>query len=934
MTLTLITGLSAESLRTVAVEMLVGAVREGRDAVWALPDTATARRESRSLARVAPVGVQSTTLDRLLSSLWALYGDGRGPVGAVNRAAIVAECLERHAGKLLSPVAQSDRLRNTIASLAMRTFDPSDLLCSTPLEAEVAEVLGDYFATLHESGMVEPSQMASELPGLMTYRATVVVSSFPSLSSSQMAFVRGLSRTADVVVLLNWEENFPATASLTPVVLELEDGCDRRIRLAHPPSEGEIALLAERLSQPGGVIKPTGCVMFAGAVGEEAEPVLVSRIVREAIERGTRPREIAITGLALNRSLVSMQEALSAQGIPVDVDVAIPMEQTPLGKAFLSLFSIVVGSGGRAEALAFLHSPYVCVDSEKTRKADLDWRADRRTTSRDILNTFKKLGEGPRGIVMAALDAQSLPIGREWAGKWEGIVSKMLAAGIRHGQREGFAAQLDAAVQSSIVKAIGQAVDAGPTLSQSGFLEAVAEMAVPTGSREAADAVQMVETRRLRTRTYPMVVLTGMSASDSDVGADESLISRLAKGMGLDPGPDPALERNMLFYAVVSNTGEKLVLTRTVEGLDGARLRSSVYWDEAASAYGWDGGFSPDSSLPEGLPTQTLSLARIEDAAPSFDADRVELRRAVFSGQFHLPRTPRGVLSDRIAEEFSLRDEFSVTEIERYLGCPYRWFFDRVVAAEDVDAEFGAREKGKFAHSVLERFNNRVMEELPAARVTSDDLERALSMLREVIADVQKEGAYAPQNAEETLVIQALVRKLEQTVAMDALLPSELKPAYLEWIFKGESAFELNGVRLRGRIDRIDESRTGVAVFDYKTGDVKKGINSLVTSDLIQLPIYGMAASQMLGKPLVLAAYRPVGTGRSRGLEIRDALGETPFLPKDDLLSEDDLEDILAAFGEKVLSAATGIRQGIIAPKPSSDCKYCSARLFCDVGKA
>lgn len=934
MALTLITGLSAKPLRTVASEILVDAVNEGGHAVWALPDTATARSEARTLAQIAPVGIEATTLDRLLLRLWALYGDGRGPVGSVNRVAIIAECLERHTGALLSPLSASDLLRDTIASLAMRTFDPADLIRAGSLETEIAEVLCDYFHTLHASGMIEPSEVATLLPDLMTYRGTVVVSSFPNISSSQMAFLRGLSSSADVAVTLTWQEDYPATASLDPAVRELREFCDRHVRLETSPAGGELGQLAERLSIPGEVIRSTGRVMFAGAIGAEAEPVLVSRIVREAIEEGIPPGDIAITGLGLNHSLVGLQEALSAQRVPTDIDVAIPMDQTPLGKAFLALFSITLGLGGRSEALAFLHSPYVVVDPEKTRKADLDWRADRGTTSRDILNTFKKLGEGPRNIVMAALDVHDLRIGRDWAEKWEGIVSKMLAAGISHGQRDGFAAQMDAAVQSSIVKAIGQAVDAGPTLSQRGFLKAVSEMAVPTGSREGADAVQLIEMRRLRTRNFPMVVLTGMSAADSDVGVDESLTSRLAMGMGLDRGPDPTLERDMLFYSVVSNTTEKLVMTRTIEGLDGTRIRSSVYWDDAAAAYGWDGGFSSESSPPETLPIRKLSLARIEDAAPSFDAERVELRRAVYAGQFHLPRTQRGMLSDRVAEEFYARDEFSVTEIERYLDCPYRWFFDRVIAAEDVDAELGAREKGRFAHSVLEQFNKRVMNELPAARVTSGNLCDALSMLRDVISELQGEGMYTPRTAEETLGLKALVRKLEHTIEKDALLPPGLKPAHLEWAFKGESAFEINGVRLRGRIDRIDESRTGVAVFDYKTSDVKKGINLLVSSDLIQLPIYGMVASRELGKPLVLAAYLPVGPGGPRGLEIGGRLETSPFLPKDDLLTDVDFDGIITTFGEKVLSAANGIRQGIITPKQSSSCKYCSARLFCEVGKA
>ena len=111
-------------------------------------------------------------------------------------------------------------------------------------------------------------------------------------------------------------------------------------------------------------------------------------------------------------------------------------------------------------------------------------------------------------------------------------------------------------------------------------------------------------------------------------------------------------------------------------------------------------------------------------------------------------------------------------------------------------------------------------------------------------------------------------------------------------------------VMINGRIDRIDRLESGgVQVLDYKTGVPK---NDMDASTSVQLGIYALAAKTEGHTVEKLVFYN---------LE-DNSTAET------DRLNEDKVRN-------KVLEAASGIRNGDFNPSPGFHCKNCGYYSLC-----
>jgi RecB family exonuclease len=118
--------------------------------------------------------------------------------------------------------------------------------------------------------------------------------------------------------------------------------------------------------------------------------------------------------------------------------------------------------------------------------------------------------------------------------------------------------------------------------------------------------------------------------------------------------------------------------------------------------------------------------------------------------------------------------------------------------------------------------------------------------------------------------------------------------------------FEIGGVRVIGRIDRIDKvSAKGVAIEDYKTGSPK---DEPTAKKSMQLTIYAMAA-----KSMGLSAEK---------LTFYNLEGNTT-------VSTERSSDQLARAEEKIAEIAAGIRSGEFDPKPGYHCSWCAYSSIC-----
>ena len=180
------------------------------------------------------------------------------------------------------------------------------------------------------------------------------------------------------------------------------------------------------------------------------------------------------------------------------------------------------------------------------------------------------------------------------------------------------------------------------------------------------------------------------------------------------------------------------------------------------------------------------------------------------AAQADVPQTPQTRPFPTAARQ--LPPVLSASQLEALRQCPYRFFARAVLRLDDPDeleAALAKRDYGNWLHAVLYRFHS--------LRGAAGELSGQLQAAAEFVTQ-------------------------EQALDSGELLPwrasfDQFVPDYLAWLAlreaagwqwrEGETEHEqaptaLGGLRLRGRIDRLDEGPAGARqLIDYKTGSAK-----------------------------------------------------------------------------------------------------------------
>ena len=270
---------------------------------------------------------------------------------------------------------------------------------------------------------------------------------------------------------------------------------------------------------------------------------------------------------------------------------------------------------------------------------------------------------------------------------------------------------------------------------------------------------------------------------------------------------------------------------------------------------------STDAALRSGV---DLALTRGRDGFSRFDGDLSPV-----AGQIASPAGGDMVMS--------------ASRLEAWLSCPHAYFMQYVLGVEPVDnpeelLEIDAMEKGSLIHDVLWRW---LLAELAAPLPAPDEPWSATARWR-----LRQLGQEALQTAEQRGVTghpllwqrdrKRILTDLDRFADSDddrrRLL--RLTPVAAERSFGMDGAEPVaidlgdgRSVRVRGRIDRLDQADDGtVVVTDYKTGGTStfadmKQEQPLGDGSKLQLAIYGLAVlAEQPAAPEVCSEYWFIST--------------------------------------------------------------------------
>ena len=348
------------------------------------------------------------------------------------------------------------------------------------------------------------------------------------------------------------------------------------------------------------------------------------------------------------------------------------------------------------------------------------------------------------------------------------------------------------------------------------------------------------------------------------------------------------------------------------------------------------------------------------------DINFSELKESILKDQQRLaqlslpPEQQASVSNDNLKNK--LNEEFSVTQLETYAKCPYKYFAERILKLkpiEEPEEEIEGQELGSLLHSILYEFYTELKKK---NIILSGADEQQFSIAEELIFNIADKkvkaiGFKSPYNFFEQEKILGIEGNRKNSILYKFLLTEKenddgFVPEFFEVGFgninskynspdKPPIDISTGSVKIRGKIDRIDinHKEKSFKVVDYKLGGKKPKIDELLNGISLQLPLYMYAAKEIIKKQLQ-KDYTPAGA-EIFSLKYKEGdFGKFPINISDKKLPHaegstvyDELINITLAALEKYVSqiAEGKFNLSVLKDRENVVCRYCGFKPICRI---
>jgi RecB family exonuclease len=267
----------------------------------------------------------------------------------------------------------------------------------------------------------------------------------------------------------------------------------------------------------------------------------------------------------------------------------------------------------------------------------------------------------------------------------------------------------------------------------------------------------------------------------------------------------------------------------------------------------------------------------------------------------------------------------SVSAVESYLTCPFKYFAQHVLRLEeerDEEDVMDPKTQGRFVHAVFEAFFT-AWQESGRRGITPDNLDEARTLFARIVEEKVRPLPEAEAALERTRLLGSPVAAGlgEVVFQMEAERPTPVLERLLEYRLKGDFEFAgpdgARSIALKGVADRIDLLEDGtLRLVDYKLSSAPS------KSRALQLPIYGLCAEQRL------KSYkgRQWTLGEAAYIAFRGSKRVTPLFT-----ARTDRGQVMADAQTRLIDAVDRIERGEFPPTPEDVflCGFCSHGAVC-----
>lgn len=203
----------------------------------------------------------------------------------------------------------------------------------------------------------------------------------------------------------------------------------------------------------------------------------------------------------------------------------------------------------------------------------------------------------------------------------------------------------------------------------------------------------------------------------------------------------------------------------------------------------------------------------------------------------------------------------SVTRLENYRSCPYRYFLQYGLSVEErKNGELEAMDFGNYLHAGLHRFGAALQQSRKQWRdATDEDIEALSREIAKNLSDRMKYGILRSDGAS-----RYTERELNKTFrkTLTTLREWSRRSAFDTKALEKEFYIHLrtedrDSITLHGKIDRLDLQGNRTVIADYKTGRTEASLREIVSGMKLQLLTYFLAAeeeAEKTGRALLPAA--------------------------------------------------------------------------------